>query len=296
MAPFAPFLAEEIYRNLNVVTQKEVFESVHLATIPMVDESAIDAELEQKMDKAQRIVYLVRAMRNKSSLRVRQPLRRIILPVSNERDREAVRQMEDVILDEVNVKAIEYVSDDSEIVHKKAKPNFKVIGPKHGKLVQVVANAIRSLGTKEINELEAGGETLIRVDGSNIALAKEDVEILHEDIKGWMVESDSELTVALDTELTAELVDEGIAREFVNRVQNMRKDAGFEVTDRIRISYEAPENIRHAVDVLAQYICTETLANEVKHGLAKGKYESKWEIVGEQCAISIERIRQSVTK
>lgn len=290
MAPFAPFLAEELFRNLNSVTGKEKVASVHLAFIPQCDESAIDADLESRMDKAQRIVSLVRAIRNKTNLRVRQPLRRVILPVSNVRDREAIKHMESVILDEINVKAIEYVNDDSELVHKRAKPNFKAIGPKFGKSVQAVAKAITELSGREIQELETKGEVSVPVNGSTVRVTRDDVEIFHEDIKGWQVESDSELTVALDTGLTEELIDEGIAREFVNRVQNMRKDAGYEVVDRIRIFYRAGDRIRQAITSLKEYIKEETLAVELSDDTRTLEFTAEWELADQRCTISIERL------
>lgn len=291
MAPFAPFLAEELYRNLNSVTGRESFESVHLSFLPEVDERLIDRELEKKMNKAQRIVSLVRAMRNKSNLRVRQPLQRIIIPISNEGDRETILQMEDVILDEINVKAVEYVKDDSEIVHKKARPNFKMIGPKHGKAAQAVANAVKQFGAKEIGELEKTGKTSFPLNGSEVTVHREEVEILHEDIKGWLVETDNELTVALDVELTPGLIDEGIAREFISRIQNMRKDAGFEIVDHVNIYFDAPDQIRKAVDLQTVYIQAETLADEIAHGVVRGEHIETLEIAGLQCSIGVERIR-----
>jgi len=290
MAPFAPFLAEKIFSNLNSVTKKENVESVHLALVPEVDETAIDLELESRMEKAQRIVSLVRAIRNKTSLKVRQPLKRIILPISNEQARKEIQQMEDVILDEINVKAIEYVSDDSEIVHKSIKPNFKILGPKYSKSVQPIASAIRKFTSAQIKELEKNGILHIQVEGKDIAITREDVEILHEDIKGWVVESDNVLTVALDTELTEELINEGYAREFVNRVQNMRKDAGFSVTDRVRIRYKANEKISKALSSLQSYVKNETLAVEFGESVNVSAQGVQQEINGELCEIAIERV------
>ncbi|HMD13874.1 MAG TPA: DUF5915 domain-containing protein, partial [Bacteroidota bacterium] len=260
MAPFAPFLAEELYGNLNSIAKQDAFDSVHLAMMPEVETAAIDHELESKMEKAQRIVSLVRAIRNKSNLKVRQPLSRVIIPVSGERDQKAIAQMEDVILEEINVKKMEFVTDDSGIVHKSAKPNFKTLGPKHGKSVQAVAAAVKNFGPKEITLLEKVGQLTIAVNGADVMIMKEDVEILHQDIKGWIVESDGTLTVALDTELTPALIDEGFAREFVNRVQNMRKDAGFEVTDRIRIHYSSDKKLSDALKAMTAYVKLETLA------------------------------------
>jgi isoleucyl-tRNA synthetase len=289
MAPFAPFLAEKIYLNLNSVTGKEPFGSVHLAAIPEIDVSTVDEDLESRMEKAQRIVSLARAIRNKSNLKVRQPLMRVIIPVSSERGKEAIKRMEDVILDEINVKQIEFVDDDSGIVQKRAKPNFKTLGPKHGKSVQAVAGAIKGFGPGEIRSLEKDGQLTIPVNGSQVLITKEDVDILHEDIKGWLVESDDELTVALDTTLTEELIQEGFAREFVNRIQNMRKDAGFDVTDRVRVYYKGNERLERAFTTFGSYIRNETLALELGPSYRPGDHSAELDINGENCLITIER-------
>ncbi len=290
MAPFAPFLAEEIYHNLSDTSKREDTASVHLAMIPEVNKAVLDNDLEMRMEKAQRIVSLVRAIRNTSNMKVRQPLKRIIVPVNSEKDKEAIRRMETLILDEINVKNIEYVEDDSEIVKKSVKPNFKVLGPKYGKNVQAVAGAIRNFGANEIKVLEKTGQLTVSTNGTEVTVMKEDVEILHEDIEGWIVETDNELTVALDTELTEELIDEGFAREFVNRVQNMRKDAGYEITDRITIAYGATERLANALVRQSSYIKNETLAQEL-NSVPSGKgYSAEWDINGENCSISINRI------
>jgi isoleucyl-tRNA synthetase len=289
MAPFAPFLAEELYRNLNAVLGTEDADSVHLAMIPAVDRGAIDAALEARMAKAQRIVSLVRAIRNKSNMKVRQPLKRVIIPAGSDAERDSVRRMEGLILDEINVKAIEFVDDDSGIVRKSVKPNFKALGPKHGKGVQPVAAAIRAFGPKEIRVIEREGQIVVPLDGASVAITRDDVEILHEDLQGWVVETDNELTVALDTELSEELVSEGFAREFVNRVQNARKDAGFEVTDRIRIRYTAGERLAGALRRMSPYICRETLAEELAEGGTAAE-AAAWDINGEPCSASVERV------
>lgn len=290
LAPFAPFLAEEIFRNLNSVTKLEKVESVHLSYIPEPDMASIDGKLEERMLKAQRIVYLVRAIRNKSNLKVRQPLKRIIVPVINEEYKKDIELMKDVILDEINVKQIEYVSSDSEIVHKRMKPNFKSIGPKFGKHVQTIANAIKSMQADKIRELENKGELYIKIDENVFTIRKDDVEIVHEDIKGWLVESDNEIIVALDTELTQELIEEGIAREFVNRVQNLRKDSGFDVTDRIRIYYEGSKTLQTAIENTRKYISSETLAESIEPKMQECKYIAELEINGETCKIGIEKV------
>jgi len=289
MAPFAPFLADELYRNLNNITKKESRESVHLSELPEADTSLMDRVLEDRMKRAEKIVVLVRAMRMKSNLKVRQPLKRIILPITDDREREAVQQMEDMILDEINVKTIEYVTDESGIVKKKAKANFKTIGPKFGKSVQRVAEQIKELTAAEIGDLERSGTLKLPVNGSTVTIDRDDVEIIREDIQGWLVESDSGLTVALDTELNDELRTEGIAREFVNRIQNMRKDARFQVTDRIEIFYKAGDRIDHVVQSMAAYIKNETLAVELSRHLQTGEYSSTFDINGESVEATVAR-------
>ncbi len=288
MAPFAPFLAEELYRNLNGATKKEHLESVHLAMIPDVEEPAIDAQLEARMAKAQRIVSIVRAIRNKNNIKVRQPLRTVIIPVTGDADRQAIASMQEMILEEINVKEIQYVHDDAEIVHKTIKPNFKSLGPKHGKVVQPVAAAIRQFGPLEIRALEKEGSLVVAVNGIGITVTREDVDILHEDVKGWVAESANGITVALDIGLTDDLINEGFAREFVNRIQNLRKDSGFEVTDRIRIAYQAGGRLDAALKDRASYIQNETLAVEfVPRESLQGE---QVDINGEPCTIAVERI------
>jgi isoleucyl-tRNA synthetase len=290
MAPFAPFLAEEIYRNLNSVTAKEPHDSVHLSLLPISDQAAIDGDLEGRMDRAQRIVYLVRWIRSKSNLKVRQPLRRIIIPVNGDQDRLTIQSMEDVILEEINIKAIEYVTDDDGVIKKRAKPNFKVLGPKFGKQVQHVAARVKEFTAKEINDIERDRQVEFDVNGQKVEIAREDFDILHEEIKGWIVESDKEITVAVDTELNEELLREGQAREFVNKVQTMRKDAGFEVTDRIIIFYRTTPVLQNAIAVMESYIQTETLAEKITNTYAPGEYSASWDVNGEQCEIGIQRL------
>jgi len=288
-APFAPFLAEEIFRNLNAVTGLESVESIHLSYIPAADRTVIDTELERRMEQAERVVMLVRSMRMKSNLKVRQPLRRIILPVAVGHDRDGVRRMEDVILDEINVKAIEFVTDDSGMVKKRAKPNFKSIGPKFGKLAKAVAARIKDMTVAEIGRLEATGSIELGADGSSVAVDRTDVEILREDIEGWLVESDGALTVALDTTLDDQLRAEGFAREFVNRVQHMRKDAGFEVTDRISVLFHATPSTEGVLQSMAEYIQNEILAVELMPGPATGDHMATVEVNGEHVDIAISR-------
>jgi isoleucyl-tRNA synthetase len=200
----------------------------------------------------------------KSSLKVRQPLQKIILPVKSEVDRKEIALMEDVIMEEINVKQIEYVADESAIIKKKSKPNFKSLGPKFGKSVQPIAARLRDLTSEEISRLQSQGSLVVHVNGTEYTIDTNDVEILHEDIQGWLVETDGSLTVALDTALTDELIDEGLAREFVNRVQNLRKDSGFEVTDRIRIQHVSSDRLIKALHRMTEYVKQETLAVELQ--------------------------------
>lgn len=289
MAPFAPFLAEELHQNLHAVAKHGAPESVHLCDLPTADDRVINEVLERRMERAIKIVSLVRAMRMKSNLKVRQPLKKIILPVSNEQDRAVIKQMEDVILEEINVKHIEFVTDDSGIVRKKAKPNFRSLGQKFGKTVQPIAARIREFTPQEISQLERQGTMTLLINGVEYTIGEEDVEILHEDIEGWMVESDGSMTVALDTELDDELIEEGLAREFVNRVQKMRKDAGLEVTDRIKIYYRSTERLTKALARLSGYVQQETLATEVSDTPPETLALVEADINGEAASIGIEK-------
>jgi isoleucyl-tRNA synthetase len=287
-APIAPFLPDEIYRALMAETHREPFESVHTAMMVECRKELINPELENRMDVVQRVVGLVRSMRAKTNLKTRQPLSRIAIPASAE-TRRLIEQMNDVILEEINVKAIEFIDESSPIVRKTATANFKVIGPKFGKLVNPVAKRIKEMSSSEVVSLDKSGTFSTDVNGTPVTITREDVTIAAQSIEGWLVESDAGLTVALDTTLTPELINEGLAREFVNRVQNMRKDAGLEVTDRIRINFEAPSRVSEAVQRLADYIKSETLATQVTPGRDSAEHWEKWDIDGEPCEIGISR-------
>ena len=289
VAPFSPFIAEELYQNLTSATGKEKFESVHLSDFPV--SGYREKALEDKMEIAQQVVYLTRAMRAKSNLKVRQPLLKIMVVVEKSKQ-EALRKMQDVILDEVNIKELVVLTDDSEIVNKSAKANFKCIGPKFGKKVNDVANAIKKLDKKEIEELEKGNEIKLTLIDEQVTIGKGDVEIISSEISGWVVESNGGVTVALDTELNEELIAEGLAREFVNRIQNMRKDAGFEVTDKIKIKFNGSDKIISAVNSFKKYISNETLAeNIVSVNSFNGSIKQDWDIGEYQCSIQIEKAK-----
>ena len=287
-APIAPFLPDEIYRALMAETHREAFDSVHTAEMASAQQQLINPELESRMDMAQRVVGLVRAMRTKTSLKTRQPLSRIAIPASPE-TRRLIEQMNDVILEEINVKAIEFIDESSPIVRKTANANFKVIGPKFGKLVNAVAKRIREMSSADVVRLDQTGTFFTEVNRTPVTISREDVTIAAQSIEGWLVESSDGLTVALDTTLTPDLINEGLAREFVNRVQNMRKDAGLSVTDRIRIRFATSDRVAAAVDRMADYVKSETLATHMTAGRDSAEHWVKWDIDGESCEIGISK-------
>ena len=287
-APIAPFMADEIYRSLISETRREPFESVHIAPMIEARKELINPELESRMDVAQRVVGLVRSMRTKTSLKTRQPLFRIAIPASPD-TRRLIEKMNDVILEEINVKAIVFIDASSPIVRKTANANFKVIGPRFGKQVNAVAKRIKEMSSAEVVQLEQNGTFSTEVNGMPITITRDDVTISAQSIEGWLVESVDGLTVALDTTLTAELINEGLAREFVNRVQNMRKDAGLQETDRIRIHFESSNRVAEAIGRMSDYIKSETLATQLTAGRDGAEHWEKWDIDGEPCEIGISK-------
>jgi isoleucyl-tRNA synthetase len=288
IAPFIPFLAEELFQNLNSVTKSEKIESVHLADLPNLGE--INTELEKKMDVAQHVVYLVRAIRAKSNLKVRQPLKKLIVVVDKNMN-DALSKMKDVILEEVNIKTLEILDDDSTLVHKSAKANFKTIGPKFGTKVKFVAEQIKNFKSAEISLLEKGNSLPIDFNGESLTITSDDVEILSEQISGWIVESENGVTVAVDTTLSPELISEGLAREFVNRIQNMRKDAGYQVTDKINIEFSGNSDFVFAINSFANYISVETLAKKIENkSKLDGGFLQDWKIGGDEIKIKIEKV------
>ncbi len=264
MAPIAPFFSDFLYQNLNGATGSETHDSVHLALFPVVEETAIDKALEERMSYAQRISSLVLSLRKKENIRVRQPLQKILLPVLNVAFQQQVEAVEDLILSEVNVKEFEYVSDASGIVKKKAIPNFKTLGRRLGKQMKAGKAAIEAFTNDDIAQLEKDGNLTLDLDGTAFELTLEDIQIKTEDIEGWMVASDAEITVALDVNLTAALQAEGMARELVNRIQNLRKEKDLAVTDRIALTLEKHVAIEDALTHFKDYICNEVLANNLE--------------------------------
>ncbi len=262
-APIAPFFMDQLYRDLNSVTKGENFESVHLADFPVYVENFVDKSLESKMQKAQTISSLVLSLRKKEMIKVRQPLQKIMIPILDERQREEIEAIADLIKAEVNVKEIQLLDDASGVLVKQIKPNFKTLGPRFGKDMSLIAKEIQSLDTQQISALERDKSLNIDILGKTITLTDEDVEISSQDIPGWLVANSGNITVALDITISESLRNEGIAREFVNRIQNIRKDSGFEVTDKITVQIERNAGVEKAVSQNEQYIKDETLTREL---------------------------------
>ena len=263
-APIAPFYMDRLYRDLIKVTQKESFESVHLAEFPEYDVVYIDKTLERKMENAQTISSLVLSLRAKEKIKVRQPLQKIMIPVDSISQKEEILAVSNLIMHEVNVKEVELLEDASDILVKQIKPNFKTLGPRFGKDMKVIANAVNTFTSDDIKKIEQSGNLEVEINGKSITLGLDDVEITSQDIEGWLVANEGALTVALDVTITDDLKGEGIARELVNRIQNLRKDSGFDVTDRIDVLLQKDENIVDAVKTNIEYIKTETLTEELE--------------------------------
>jgi isoleucyl-tRNA synthetase len=263
-APVAPFFMDRLYLDLNSVTHKESFESVHLAEFPKYDQSFIDKPLERKMEAAQTISSLVLSLRAKEKIKVRQPLQKIMVPVDSKTQKKEILAVAGLIKHEVNVKEVEVLEDASDILVKQIKPNFKVLGPRFGKDMKAIAHVVNGFTSEDIKKFEQKGFFDVVINGKSITLDRSDVEISSQDIEGWLVATSGNLTVALDVTLTEDLKKEGIARELVNRIQNLRKDSGFELTDRIVIQFQKDEHIINAINKNLTYIKTETLADKLE--------------------------------
>ena len=264
MSPIAPFFSEQLYRDLNNVTGRNAAESVHLTDFPVANKTFIDKALEERMEMAQLVSSLVLSLRKKANIRVRQPLSKIMIPVANEEMKAQIEKVSHLIMSEVNIKEIEFLSADNNILVKNVKPNFKTLGKKYGKQMKQIQAYFTNMSQEEIHQFEKNNGTHLNVDGVDVELTLEDALISTQDIPGWAVTSEGDLTVALDMTITDELMQEGLAREIVNRVQNLRKTGGFEVTDRIELLIEKNEKIDAAVEKFGDYICTETLASITK--------------------------------
>ncbi|WP_456063270.1 isoleucine--tRNA ligase [Capnocytophaga leadbetteri] len=263
MAPVAPFYADRLYKDLVSVTGKENKESVHLTDFPVANESYIDKSLESKMQKAQTISSLVLSLRKKESIKVRQPLQKIMIPIANATERAEIEAVANLIKHEVNVKEIELLEDASGILVKQIKPNFKTLGPKFGKDMKAIATAVQAFGQAEIAQFEKAQTYSLQLPDKTVTLSLDDVEISTQDIEGWLVATAGSLLVALDIHITPELRQEGIARELVNRIQNIRKDNEYDITDRIQIRLQAHPALQAAVTANEAYIKNETLTDSI---------------------------------
>jgi len=262
-APIAPFFADQLFVDLNSVTAQFEVDSVHLSLFPKANKELIDKDLEERMDIAQKLSSMVLSLRRKVSIKVRQPLSKMMVPVLNEQFRKQLEGVKNIILAEVNVKELEYLDDSTGILVKKIKPNFKTLGPRFGKSMKEVSSAIMGMSQKDISQIEREDSFEISINNEPQNINLQDVEIVSEDIPGWLVANDDKLTVALDVTLTNELLEEGIARELVNRIQNLRKDSGFDVTDKIKISILKHDLLSQAIENYKEYIASQTLAREI---------------------------------
>lgn len=272
-APIAPFFSDRLFTDLNRVSKRHDVISVHLTDFPAAQNALIDNQLEERMQLAQKISSMVLALRKKVNIRVRQPLQKIMVPVLSEGFKTQLSAVEQLILSEVNVKELEYLDHDTGVLVKKIKPNFKTLGPKYGKMMKQIAAAIEAFSPDDIGHIEKDGSLTLNLDGQAIELLIADVEIISEDIPGWLVSNEGSLTVALDVTITEKLKHEGIARELINRIQNLRKEIGLEVTDKIEIFVQRHEEISEAISNNNDYICSETLATKLYYEESIGEID-----------------------
>lgn len=288
MAPMAPFMADRIFSDLNTLSGRHSDESVHLSTFPKADAALIDKELEAMMDVAQKVSSMVLALRRKVNIKVRQPLTKIIVPVLDPEVKRHIEAVESLIKNEVNIKEIELIEKTAGVITKRIKPNFKTLGPKYGKQMKQISALVAGFTQEDIARIEAEGGTTMEIEDAQLPATIEDFEITSEDMPGWLVATEGKLTVALDITVSEELRREGVARELINRIQNIRKESGFEVTDKIRVEIAECELVNGAVTDFGQYIAAQTLANEVK--LAKtpsGTFINEAEIDEQSITIAV---------
>ena len=264
MAPIAPFFSDAVYRNLNMITNRHQEESVHHVLFPKANEALIDNSLEERMQLAQDTSSLILSLRKKVNIKVRQPLQKVLIPVLNQNMKDQMEKVEDLIKSEVNVKEIEYLNPDNTFISKKIKPNFVLLGKKLGAKMKPVSAALAKFSQEDISKLEKDGQMDLNIDGEVITLTINEVELTSEDIPGWTVASKGQLTVALDITITPELQKEGDAREFVNRIQKIRKDSGFELTYKINVQIDTNDTLKSSLVAYNQYICTEILADKLE--------------------------------
>ena len=287
MAPIAPFYADKLYLDLIGATESEQSESVHLADFPSVDESIIDTALEEQMYLAQTASSIVLSLRRKVSLKVRQPLSKIMVPIINDSDRENIEAVKSLILSEVNVKSLEFVDSANEMLVKRVKPDFKKLGPRYGKIMKQLSQSIQEMNKADINRLEKEGNFTFNINGEEARVELADVEILSDDIPGWLVGNEGRLTVALDITVTDELRKEGVARELINRIQNLRKSKDFEITDRISVRISSNGLFDEAIADFSEYIQSQVLADSIT--IEKMVFEDEIEIDEEKLTLEISR-------
>jgi isoleucyl-tRNA synthetase len=260
MSPFAPFYADQLFQDLNAVSQRNAAKSVHLSDFPKAKLEWINNNLENQMEYAQIISSLVLSIRKKENIKVRQPLQSILIPVVEPKIKEEIEKVKDLILAEVNVKELQFI----EAIDKAIKPNFKTLGKKVGAKMKAVAELISALNQTQIAQLESKGSLLLQVEDSEIEVQLADVEIVSKEITGYKVANDGTLTVALDIHLNQDLIEEGIARELISRVQNLRKERGFDLIDKINLKIIEVPYIKSAINQFKNYICSEILANDIQ--------------------------------
>jgi len=264
MAPIAPFYADKLFEDLISVTGREKVESVHLSDFPAWNEAYINKDLEERMKIAQDISSMILALRRKVNIKVRQPLQTIMVPIVDAQQEEHIEAVKNLILSEVNVKELKFVNSTAGILVKKIKPDFKKLGPRYGKIMKPLAAALQAMSQDSINEFEKNGTFTLNVEGQEAVVNRDDVEIISEDIPGWLVANEGRLTVALDIMVTEDLKKEGLARELVNRIQNLRKSNGYDITDKIAVTVLSSDEMDEAIKEYGSYIANQVLAVSVE--------------------------------
>ena len=263
-APFAPFISDRIFCDLNAVSGRHADSSVHLSSFPVADEKLVNGDLEQMMSLAQKLSSMVLALRRKVNIKVRQPLMKAMVPVLDEKMAAHIEAARALVMSEVNVKQIELIEQTAGVITKRIKPNFKTLGPRYGKYMKQIAALVATFDQQRIAEIESSEKLMLEVAGEQLEVTREDFEITSEDMPGWLVASEGKLTVALDITVTDELRREGVARELINRIQNLRKDSGLEVTDKIAVEVEALDELSESLAEFGDYVAQQVLAVEIK--------------------------------
>jgi len=263
-ASVAPFFMDRLFKDLNKVSGKDTAASIHLSDFPEANQSLIDSALEERMEIAQKLTSMTLSLRKKEQIKVRQPLRKIMVPILDDAFESQLQKVESLILSEVNIKELDYLKDTEGVLVKKIKPNFKALGPKYGKLMKLIAGQVNQFDQNQIAELEKNGKMDLNINEEIVSIDLSDVEISSEDIPGWLVANEGQLTVAMDITIDTELAEEGMARELVNRIQNLRKDNNFEVTDKISLRILGEDRVIDAVTNNKSYICDETLTEDLQ--------------------------------